>query len=105
MGPVVLFQRSLCVRAGYVGLSEPGRVDSFNSHIQQSLQEHVQRTRPNDVMHYSRLLMCLPSLYGISAKMVENLFCRHIDGHSVTDMDVLLKELLQTWSTTNACPL
>ncbi|KAK7093337.1 photoreceptor-specific nuclear receptor-like [Littorina saxatilis] len=97
---LVLFNSS------YVGLSEPSKVDSFNSQIQQSLQEHVQRTRQGDIMHYSRLLMCLPSLYGISAKMVEHLFCRHIDNNSATDMDVLLKELLQTWSTSsNAAPM
>lgn len=81
------------VRAGYVGLNRPDVVDSLNSVVQQLLQQHVRVSRPDDVMHYSRLLMCLPSLYGISSKMVERLFCRHINRN--TDMEVLLKELLQ----------
>ena len=50
-------------------------------------------TRPSDVMHYSRLLMALPSLYGTNANMMETLFCKHISKN--TDMEVLLKELLQ----------
>nr|KAG5704776.1 hypothetical protein BaRGS_015159 [Batillaria attramentaria] len=79
--------------SGYVGLNRPDVVDSLNSVVQQLLQQHVRVARPDDVMHYSRLLMCLPSLYGISSKMVERLFCRHINSN--TDMEVLLKELLQ----------
>ncbi|XP_076451868.1 uncharacterized protein LOC143287635 [Babylonia areolata] len=65
--------------SGNAGVNEAAKVDGFNSQIQKSLQQHVHSTRPRDVMHYSRLLMCLPSLYGISANMVERLFCRHID--------------------------
>lgn len=85
--------------SGNAGVSEPAKVDSFNSQIQKSLQLHVQNTRPRDVMHYSRLLMCLPSLYGISASMVERLFCRHIDKNSSSspsaNIHMLLKEQLQ----------
>lgn len=79
--------------AGYVGLDRPDFVDQVNSLVQQLLQEHVQSSRPNNVMHYSRLLLCLPALYGINCKMIENLFCRHINGNM--DLDVLLKEMLQ----------
>ncbi|PVD36785.1 hypothetical protein C0Q70_03775 [Pomacea canaliculata] len=85
-------QRAVSI-TGYVGLNRPDVVDSLNSVVQQLLQQHVRVSRPDDVMHYSRLLMCLPSLYGISSKMVERLFCRHINRN--TDMEVLLKELLQ----------
>lgn len=79
--------------AGYVGLDRPDVVEKLNSLIQQLLQQHVAASRPNDVMHYSRLLLCLPSLYGINSKMFENLFCSHITGNM--DMEVLLKEMLQ----------
>jgi hypothetical protein len=78
-----------------VGLSDPSTVDSFNSQIQQSLQQHVQSSRPSDVMHYSRLLMSLPSLYGISAKVVEKLFCKQLLNNAPShDMDVYLRGLL-----------
>ncbi|XP_069114438.1 protein dissatisfaction-like [Argopecten irradians] len=79
--------------AGYVGLDRPGMVDQLNSLIQQLLQEHVRLVRPTDVMHYSRLLLLLPALYGINCKMIENLFCGHINGNM--DMEVLLKEMIQ----------
>ncbi|XP_059138473.1 photoreceptor-specific nuclear receptor-like [Physella acuta] len=83
--------------AGYVGLSCPETIDQLNSVVQQLLQQHVRVSRPKDVMHYSRLLMCLPSLYGTNSKMFESLFCKHISKN--TDMEVLLKELLQNMST------
>ncbi|OWF56031.1 nuclear receptor subfamily 5 group A member 2-like [Mizuhopecten yessoensis] len=79
--------------AGYVGLDRPDMVDQLNSLIQQLLQEHVRLVRPTDVMHYSRLLLLLPALYGINCKMIENLFCGHINGNM--DMEVLLKEMIQ----------
>ncbi|KAK3105188.1 hypothetical protein FSP39_019256 [Pinctada imbricata] len=79
--------------AGYSGLDRPEHVDQLNSLIQQLLKEHVQTSRPNDVMHYSRLLLCLPALYGINCKMIENLFCKHINGNM--DIEMLLKEMLQ----------
>ncbi|XP_060071297.1 protein dissatisfaction-like [Ylistrum balloti] len=79
--------------AGYVGLDRPSMVDQLNSLIQQLLQEHVRLVRPTDVMHYSRLLLLLPALYGINCKMIENLFCGHINGNM--DMEVLLKEMIQ----------
>jgi hypothetical protein len=82
--------------AGYVGLSSPKHIDQLNSVVQQLLQQHVRVSRPSDVMHYSRLLMCLPSLYGTNSKMFETLFCKHITKN--TDMEVLLKELLQSIS-------
>ncbi|CAL1545280.1 unnamed protein product [Lymnaea stagnalis] len=82
--------------AGYVGLSRPETIDQLNSVVQQLLQQHVRVTRPSDVMHYSRLLMCLPSLFGTNSKMFETLFCKHIS--KTTDMEVLLKELLQNLS-------
>lgn len=69
-------------------------MEQLNSLIQQLLQQHVQATRPDDVMHYSHLLLCLPTLYSINSKMIENLFCQHINGNM--DMDVLLKEMLQS---------
>lgn len=79
--------------SGYVGLDRPDQVEQLNSLIQQLLQEHARSTRPNDHLHYSRLLLCLPALYGINCKMIENLFCKHINGNM--DIDVLLKEMLQ----------
>uniref|UniRef100_A0A0B7AU83 NR LBD domain-containing protein n=1 Tax=Arion vulgaris TaxID=1028688 RepID=A0A0B7AU83_9EUPU len=82
--------------AGYAGLSSPKNIDQLNSVVQQLLQQHVRVSRPTDVMHYSRLLMCLPSLYGTNSKMFETLFCKHITKN--TDMEVLLKELLQSIS-------
>lgn len=81
------------VFSGYVGLDRPDQVEQLNSLIQQLLQEHARSTRPNDHLHYSRLLLCLPALYGINCKMIENLFCKHINGNM--DIDVLLKEMLQ----------
>lgn len=98
------FMRMLVLfNSSYVGLAEPSTVDSFNSHIQQSLQQHVQNTRPADFMHYSRLLMSLPSLYGISAKMVENLFCKQVlRNASCQDMDVYLKDLLASSTSSSA---
>ncbi|CAG5131172.1 unnamed protein product [Candidula unifasciata] len=83
--------------AGYIGLSCPKAIDQLNSVVQQLLQQHVRVTRPSDVMHYSRLLMCLPSLYGINSKMFETLFCKHITKN--TDMEVLLKDMLQKESS------
>ncbi|KAI8795883.1 photoreceptor-specific nuclear receptor, partial [Biomphalaria glabrata] len=82
--------------AGYVGLSSPSTIDQLNSLVQQLLQQHVRIHRPKEVMHYSRLLMCLPSLFGTNSKMFETLFCKHINKN--TDMEVLLKELLQNLS-------
>ncbi|XP_052081746.1 protein dissatisfaction-like isoform X1 [Mytilus californianus] len=79
--------------SGYAGIERPSDVEQINSLIQRLLQEHVRVSRPNDLMHYSKLLLCLPSLYGINSKMIENLFCKHINGNM--DIDVLLKEMLQ----------
>ncbi|WAR15074.1 7UP1-like protein [Mya arenaria] len=73
------------------GLEDMNLVEKLNSAVQQLLQQHVSVTRPNDVMRHSKILMLLPSLYGINCKMVENLFCKRIN----TDMEVLLKEMLQ----------
>ncbi|KAL8594222.1 hypothetical protein ACOMHN_033085 [Nucella lapillus] len=80
--------------SGNAGVCEPSKVDRFNSQIQKSLQMHVQSTRPRDIMHYSRLLMCLPSLYGISANMVERLFCRHINQSGPNNISCLLRDLV-----------
>ncbi|XP_041377383.1 COUP transcription factor 2-like [Gigantopelta aegis] len=77
----------------YIGLDRPEVIDKLNLSVQQLLQQHVVDTRPDDVMHYSRLLLSLPSLYGIDHRMIENLFCRHLNKN--TDMEVLLKEILQ----------
>lgn len=88
---LVLFNSSYC------GLSSPAHVDSLNSVVQQLLQQHVRVNRPGEVMHYSRLLMALPALYGINATMLETLFCKQISKN--TDMEVLLKELLQNINT------
>lgn len=86
-------EHSLYYVSGYVGLDRPDQVEQLNSLIQQLLQEHARSTRPNDHLHYSRVLLCLPALYGINCKMIENLFCKHINGNM--DIDVLLKEMLQ----------
>jgi hypothetical protein len=83
----------LFIFSGYAGLERPSEVEQVNSLVQRLLQEHVRGSRPNDLMHYSKLLMCLPSLYGMNCKMIENLFCKHINGNM--DIDVLLKEMLQ----------
>lgn len=87
-----LLRMAVLFNAGYVGLDRPELVDQLNSVVQQLLQQHVSATRPDDVMHYSRLLMCLPALYGINCRMFENLFCKHLK----TDIEVLIKEMLQT---------
>lgn len=79
--------------SGYAGIERPSEVEQINSLVQRLLQEHVRVSRPNDLMHYSKLLLCLPSLYGMNCKMIENLFCKHINGNM--DIDVLLKEMLQ----------
>lgn len=88
-----LLRMSVLFNAGYVGLDKPELVEKLNSAVQQLLQQHVTATRPGDAMHYSRILMCLPSLYGINCKMVENLFCARINSNM--DMEVLIKEMLQ----------
>ncbi|XP_071109237.1 COUP transcription factor 2-like [Haliotis cracherodii] len=94
-GKEYAFLRMLVLfNAGYIGLDRSDVVDQLNLTVQQMLQQHVRVTRPDDVMHYSRLLLCLPSLYGQNSKMIENLFCRHIT--QKMDMEVLLKEMLQT---------
>lgn len=80
---------------GYPGLSSPQKIDQISSVVQQLLQQHVHVSRPQDVMHYSRLLMCLPSLYSTNGKMFEALFCQHIIKDM--DMEVYLKELV--WKT------
>lgn len=86
-----LMRMAVLFNSGNVGLDDVELVDKLNSAVQQLLQQHVTSTRPDDVMHYSRILMLLPSLYGINCRMVENLFCKRIN----TDMQVLLKEMLQ----------
>lgn len=86
-----LMRMAVLFNAGNAGLDDPELVEKLNSAVQQLLQQHVSATRPDDVMHYSRILMLLPSLYGINCRMVENLFCKRIN----TDMQVLLKEMLQ----------
>ncbi|XP_064642078.1 uncharacterized protein LOC135496602 isoform X2 [Lineus longissimus] len=84
----VLFQCD----AGF--LEKPEIVDSVRQQVQECLQQHVQVTRPDDVMRYAKLLMSLPVLYSIDDKMMENLFCKHITGD--TDVTVLLKEMLKS---------
>lgn len=79
--------------AGYVGLEKSSAVDSMNSHIQQHLQQHIHAKHPSEQIRFSRVLMCLPSLYGINCKMIDNLFCGFI--HGKTDIEVLLKDMLQ----------
>ncbi|XP_045163589.2 uncharacterized protein LOC123527919 [Mercenaria mercenaria] len=86
-----LMRMAVLFNSGNVGLDDAELVEKLNSAVQQLLQQHVTSTRPNDVMHYSRILMLLPSLYGINCRMVETLFCKRIN----TDMQVLLKEMLQ----------
>ena len=69
-------------------------VETVNTYVRQSLQEHITSTRPgSDKLRYSQLLLCLPSLFGISPAVLETLFCKHITAN--TDMEVLLKEMLQ----------
>lgn len=79
--------------AGYVGLEMSSVVDNMNSRIQQHLQQHIHTKHPRDHIRFSRVLMCLPSLYGINCKMINNLFCGFI--HGKTDIEVLLKDMLQ----------
>ena len=79
--------------SGHVGLDNPEIIEKLNAAVQQLLQQHVTTTRPDDAMHYSRILMCLPTLYGINCKMIENLFCHGI--HPNIDIDVLLLEMLK----------
>lgn len=86
-----LMRMAVLFNSGNVGLDNTELVEKLNSAVQQLLQQHVTTTRPDDVMHYSRILMLLPTLYGINCRMVENLFCKRIN----TDMQVLLKEMLQ----------
>ncbi|XP_074655550.1 uncharacterized protein LOC141909086 isoform X2 [Tubulanus polymorphus] len=58
------------------------------------LERHANAARRDDVMHYSKLLMSLPTLYSIEPKMVEHLFCRHITGNM--DVAVFIKEMLKS---------
>lgn len=88
-----LLRMSVLFNAGYAGLDKPELVERLSSAVHQLLQQHVRATRPCDVMHFSRILMSLPSLYGINCKMIENLFCARINSNM--DMEVLLKEMLQ----------
>ncbi|XP_076472689.1 nuclear receptor subfamily 2 group F member 1-B-like [Babylonia areolata] len=90
---LVLFNSS------HVGLGEASKVEAINSDVTASLRDHVQRSCPSDVLRYSRLLLMLPALYGISDKMVERLFCRNMDSDSITEVKVLLKDLLETFSS------
>ena len=64
--------------ADYVGVQNTAAVDSFNAHVRRVLQAHVRRSQPADKLRYSSLLLCLPPLFGISCRMLEALFCRHI---------------------------
>nr|UJP31523.1 putative steroidogenic factor 1 [Macoploma tenta] len=89
-----LLRMAVLFNSGYVGLDDTELIEKLNSAVQQLLQQHVTASRPGDVMHYSRILMCLPSLYGINCKMIEKLFCRRLSSN--LDMQVLLKEMLQT---------
>lgn len=86
-----LLRMAVLFNSGNVGLDDPEIVEKLNSAVQQLLQQHVTSLRSGDAMSYSRILMLLPSLYGINCRMVENLFCKRIN----TDMQVLLKEMLQ----------
>ncbi|BFZ23207.1 hypothetical protein BsWGS_26246 [Bradybaena similaris] len=86
------FRMLVLFNSGYPGLSSPQKIDQISSVVQQLLQQHVHVSRPRDVMHYSRLLMCLPSLYSTNGKMFEALFCQHITKDM--DMEVYLKELV-----------
>lgn len=86
-----LLRMAVLFNSGNVNLDDPELVEKLNSAVQQLLHQHVTTMRPDDVMHYSKILMLLPSLYGINCRMVENLFCKRIN----TDMQVLLKEMLQ----------
>jgi len=87
------FLRMLALFHSESGVESLQYIDAINSCIRQSLQDHIRTTRPTDKLRYSQLLMCLPSLYSVNTKMMEKLFCKHISNS--TDMEVLLKELLQ----------
>ncbi|RUS80793.1 hypothetical protein EGW08_011463 [Elysia chlorotica] len=82
--------------AGYPGLSSPATIDQLNSVVQQLLHQHVRVARPGDVMHYSRLLMCLPALYGTNSRMFETLFCKNVGRGA--DMDAFLRDMLRSLS-------
>ncbi|KAL4221276.1 DNA hairpin binding [Mactra antiquata] len=86
-----LLRMAVLFNSGNIGLDDSDLVEKLNAAVQQLLQQHIKSSRPNDVMHYSKILMLLPSLYGINCRMVENLFCKRIN----TDLQVLLKEMLQ----------
>ncbi|CAH1775668.1 unnamed protein product [Owenia fusiformis] len=90
-----LLRKKTLFNEGASGLEEPKLVETLGGCAQTRLQQHISATfqQHNDKMRYSKILMCLPLLYGINGKMLENLFCKHITGDM--DMDVLLKEMLQ----------
>ncbi|CAG5127956.1 unnamed protein product [Candidula unifasciata] len=89
------FRMLVLFNSGYPGLSSPNKIDQISSVVQQLLQQHVCVSRPRDVMHYSRLLMCLPSLYSTNSRMFGALFCKHIT--KSLDMEMLLKDLLKAY--------
>lgn len=68
-------------------------VDQLNVVVSHLLKDHVDSRGLDDYMHFSKLLLSLPALYGTDSRMMENLFCTHIAKNA--DMEVLLKEMLQ----------
>lgn len=84
----------------YIGTEIPVYIENVNAYVRRSFQEHCTqhatdngKTATAGKLRYSQLLLTLPSLFGISPKVMESLFCRHVSAN--TDMEVLLKEMLQ----------
>ena len=80
--------------AGHQGVENSQYVDNVSTCARQALQEHIRNVRPSQRLRYSQLLLCLPTLYSINCKMMENLFCKHITA-TAADIEVLLKEMMQ----------
>ena len=89
---IILFLFSFSADVG--GLEDPGAVSELHSRFQHELQQyisHANGSNANDgisIKRYSRLLLCLPTMYTIEPAMLEALFCRQsvIDQGGVTGL-------------------
>ena len=74
------------------------QIEDIAARARQALQVQTKQSHPDEKMRYSQLLMCLPLLYGIHARVMEQLFCKNIspDANIASLLDEMLKK--RWWS-------
>ena len=81
-----------CVFTGYPGLTSGDFVDSVNDRVRKDLINHIRQNKPHEISRYSKILLCVHTLFGVNCKMVDSLFCS--SKNTTVDTNALVKEML-----------